>query len=137
MNPLNDDELNSLLRQAKDNPPKPGPQLAARALRAYRRSVAPSAAWRCPITIPWPLGALAALLLVVLGAVGSRVLRPPSVIVQTRTVEIPAASERVVYRDCPAQQTEPGAGIASLTFKELPPVRQIKARVVRSIRYDQ
>ncbi len=39
MSPLNDDELNSLLEQAKGNEPKPRPELAVSALRAYIRRI--------------------------------------------------------------------------------------------------
>ncbi len=140
MSPLNDDELNSLLEQAKSDAPEPRPDLAARALRAYQANMVKPRNWRRlllrPVAIPWPLGIFAAVLLVLIGAVAGRNFRRPSVIVQSHRVEVPVAREHIVYRDCPAGQ-EPSPRIATLTFKEFQPVRQIRPRVVRSIRDDQ
>ena len=137
MNPLNDDELNRLLQHAKANPPMPSPELAARALRAYEGRVVQPPAWRRillrPISIPWPVGVLAALLLVWIG----QVLRATTVTVQTRTVEVPVTHERVVYRDCTAAPPEASPQIASFTLKDMQPVRQFRPRIVRSIRDDQ
>jgi hypothetical protein len=124
MNPLNDDELNALLQQAKAKLPHPSPELAARTMRAYRGSVAR------PTALRLVFGALAAVLLILIGALGDRLLRAP--VVRTRTVEVP-----VVYRECPAEPPGSSPQIATLTFKEMRPVRQIRPRVVRSIRDDQ
>jgi len=141
MSPLNDDELNSLLEQAKSKPPEPRPEMTLRALRAYRRNVArPPHCRRLllrPVPIPLAVGILAAVLLILIGAAGDRAFRRPSVVVQTRLMEVPVTRERVVYRDCPPGQQESGPSIASLTFKEFQPVREIKPRVVRSIPDDQ
>jgi hypothetical protein len=141
MNPLNDDELNCLLRQAKEKPPKHSPELSGRVLEAYQRSRARPMTWWWlllrPMSIPLPVGVLAAILLVLAGTVGGRALRPPSAIVQTHIVEVPVTHERVVYRDCLSEQQESSAQIASLTLRELQPVREIKPRIVRSIRDDQ
>jgi hypothetical protein len=141
MNPLNDDELTSLLQQAKSKPPEPSPDLAARALRSYRGNVVKPPNWRLfllrPVSIPLPLGMLAAVLLILLGAAVGLSFRRPSVIVQSHSPEVSATREHVVYRDCPAVQPASQPPIASLTFKEFQPVRQIKPRVVRSTRDDQ
>ena len=141
MNPLNDDELNSLLQQAKTQPPKISPELAVRVLRAYQESVVRPTTWRWllvrPISIPLPLGALAAVLLVLIGAGGGRALRRPSVIVQTDRVEVPVTREHIVYRDCPAGQQESGPQVATLTLKEMQPMGQMRPHVVGSIRDDQ
>jgi hypothetical protein len=131
MNPLNDDELNALLQQAKEKPPQPSRELAARTLQAYRSGVAR------PVSLRLAFAALAASLLILIGALGDRTLRAPTVVVRTRTVEVPVMQERVVYRDCPAKPPGSSPQIATLTLKELQPVRQIRPRVVRSIRDDQ
>ena len=141
MSPLNDDELNSLLEQAKSKPQEPRPELMLRALRVYQENVARPRHWRrlllWPVPIPLPVGILAAVLLILIGAAGGRAFRRPSVVGQTRLVEVPVTREHVVYRNCPAGQQESNPSIASLTFKEFQPVREIKPRVVRSIRNDQ
>jgi hypothetical protein len=141
MSPLNDDELNFLLKQAKSKPPEPRPELTLRALRAYRENVARRPHWRRlllrPVPLRLPVGILAAVLLILIGAAGDRAFRRPSVVGQAPLVEVPVTREHVVYRNCPAGQQESGPSIASLTFKEFQPVREIKPRVVRSIRDDQ
>jgi hypothetical protein len=145
MSPLNDDELSSLLEQAKNKPPEPTPELAACAMRAYQANVARPPKWRRlllrPVPIPLPLGILAAVFLVVIGGVGGRSFWRPSVLVQARIVEVPVTRERIVYRDvyreCPGGPQESSPAVASLTFKEFQPVRQIRPRVIRSIGHDQ
>jgi hypothetical protein len=138
MSPLNDDELRSLLEQAKNKPVEPRPELGIRALRAYQANVVRPPNWRGlllrPISIPLPLGMLAAVLLVLLGAVGGRSFRRTAIVVQTRSVEGPVTREHIVYRDCSAGPQESSPRIANVTFKEFQPVRQIRPRVVRSIR---
>jgi len=124
MSPLNDNELNSLLEQAKRKSPEPPPQLAARTLRAYEAKVARSISWRRyflrRVSVPWPIGALAALLFVLIGALTDHSFRQPL------TVGGGRASD--------AALTHP---TAVLTFKEFQPVSEIKPRVIRSIRDDQ
>jgi hypothetical protein len=145
MSSLNDDELSSLLEQAKNKLPEPSPELAARAMRAYLANVAKPPKWRRlllrPVPIPLPLGILAAVFLVVIGAVGGRSFWRASAVLQTRIVEVPVTRERVVYRDvcrdCPSGPQESSPAVASLTFKEFQPVRQIRPRVIRSNRNDQ
>jgi hypothetical protein len=141
MNPLNDDELNALLQEAKAQPPRPSRELAARTLEAYRGGVARTALWRRlllrPVSLPLAFGALAAVLLILIGALGDRALRTPAVVERTRNVEVPVVHERVVLRDCPAEPQPSNPQIAALTFREMRPVRQIRPRVVRSIRDDQ
>jgi hypothetical protein len=141
MSQLNDDELSSLLGQAKSKQPEPRPELTVRALRAYQENVARPPDWRRlllrPVPVPLPFGIFAAVLLILIGAAGDRTFRRPSVVEQTRMVEVPVTREHVVYHNCPAGQQEPSSSIASLSFKEFQPVREIKPRVVRSIRDDQ
>jgi hypothetical protein len=141
MNPLNDDELTALLQQAKAKPLRPSSELSARTMQAYHRSAAgPGTVRRLlfrPVSSPLAFAALAAALLILIGAVGDRVLRAPSVIVRSRSVEVPVVHERVVYRGCPAETTSSSPLIATPTFREMRPVRQIRPRVVRSIRDDQ
>jgi len=138
MNPLNDDELDALIRHAKSNPPRALPGFAERVMRAYREQAKHSPAWNWlwwkPVRIPAGFGILAALVLVAIGAVTGRTLLAPPVIAQTRRVEVPVVQERVVYREC-AHPTEPPSG--GFTFNELQPVREIHPRIVRSIRDDQ
>jgi hypothetical protein len=135
MNPLNDDELNALLQQAKAKPPQPSRELMARTRKAYQRDVAGPAFWRGlllrRISLPVAFGAPAAVLLILAGALGERALMPPSVVIRTRPVE------RVVFRECPAEPPGSSPQIATLTFREMRPVRKIKPRVVRSIQDDQ
>jgi hypothetical protein len=139
MNPLNDDELSSLLEQAKSKPPEPRPEMTLRALRAYKEHVArPHWRWLLlrPFPIRLPVGILAAVLLILMGAAGDRVFRQSAVVVQTRNVETPVMREHVVYRDCPAGPQGSSPAVANL-FKEFQPVSHIRPRVVRSIRDDQ
>lgn len=139
MNPLNDDELDALLRQAKS--PQSSPRLAARVMRGYEEQTHNSPAWSWllfrPLHIPAAFGVLAALLLLAVGAIVGRTLLAPTVIAKTRPVEVPVIQERVVYRECngPTRSNEPPAG--GFTFNELQPVREIQPRVVRSIGDDR
>ena len=146
MSPLNDDELNSLLEQFKSKTPQPGPEVAARALRAYETSVARRGRWHrffgYSVAIPLPVGVLVATILILIGVAAGRSLRRPALPVETRTVEVPVMRERLVYGDCSAGPREaspsaPGAPIVTLTFKEFQPVSQIKPRIVRSIGNEQ
>lgn len=141
MTPLKDDELSSLLEQAKSKPPEPGPELAVRALRTYQAKVARRLNWRRLLLgtapIPLPVGILTAVFLLLIGAEVGRSFWRPSVVIQTRSVEVPVMREQIIYRDCPAGPREANPPIASLTFKDFQPVHQIRKRVVRSIRDDQ
>jgi hypothetical protein len=140
MNPLNDDELNALLQEAKVKPPQPSRELAARTLEAYQRSVArPKIVRRLlfrPVSLSLAFAGAAAMLLILIGAVGDWALREPSA-VRTQSVQVPVVHERIVYRECPAEPSGSSPQIATLTFREMRPVRQIKPRVVRSIQDDQ
>jgi len=137
MNPLNDDELDALLRHAKSHPPAPSPGFAERVMRGYHEQAKHSPSWNWlwwrPVRIPAGFGILAALVLLAIGAVAGRTLLAPPVIA-ARRIEVPVVQERVVYREC-AHSTEPQLG--GFTFNELQPVREIHPRVVRSIRDDQ
>jgi hypothetical protein len=125
MNPLNDDELTALLQQAKAKPPQASPALAARTLRAYRERVAPPPFWRraaaWPASHRWRVGALAALLLILMGTLGSQVLGPSTDVGQ----EEPGMPQRAVPQ------------ARDLTLKNLQPVPQVEPRVVRSMKDDQ
>ncbi len=136
MNPLSDDELSSLLKEVKNTMPQPAPEQTLRALSTYRANVSRSSNWRGillrPVSFPLPIGVVAALLLVLIGAVCDRSFRRPAVIVQTRRVEVPVPQEPIVYRDCPAVPQLSSPPVANLTFKEFQPVTQIRPRVIRS-----
>jgi hypothetical protein len=115
MNPLSDDELNSLLEQAKHHGPAPGPGLTVRALHAFEATKVRRTRWRwlaAPVRIPWPVAILAATLLVCIGVMAGHGLRQTA-----------GADQRIAYH--------------RLTFKEFQPVREIRPRVWRSVRSDQ
>jgi hypothetical protein len=141
MSPLNDDELSSLLQQAKSKPPEPPPDLGVRAMRAYQALVTAPAHrwrfWRQPISVRLPIAVAAAVLMVLIGAVAGRSFWRPSPVERTRFVEVPEIQERVVYSACPPAGTNFSEPAVKLSFREFQPVRQIKPRVVRSIRDDQ
>jgi hypothetical protein len=138
MNPLNDDELDEMLRRAKADPPKVSAAFEARVMRGYQNLTGRSSGWN-----RW-LGAmdfrqtfqlrnvLAAILLILIGVVADRTLLAAHPVRQSLKEAEPVVEERVVYKDCPVPSQGPG-----LTFNELQPVREIKPRVVRSIRDDQ
>ncbi|HEV3199391.1 MAG TPA: hypothetical protein VGZ73_15915 [Bryobacteraceae bacterium] len=139
MNPLNEDELNELLRRAKAEPPKLSAGFDARVMRAYERQ---TAVVRPPLWHrlwgPVDYGrrfrlrnALAALVLILIGALADRTLLAAHAFREPRKPDPPVV-ERVVYKDCPAPSQGPG-----LTFNELQPVREIKPRVVRSMQDDR
>ncbi len=121
MNPLNDDELDRLLRQAKPGGPRPSPALAERLMKSYRRQVPLPAAGG----FRWSQ-LVAAAVLILVGAVADRTL------MAAHKPDSPVVEERLVYKDCPAPSQAPG-----LTFNELQPVREIKPRVVRSMQDDR
>jgi hypothetical protein len=134
MNPLNDDELNELLRRAKSEPPRVSATFDARVMRGYRQAGAGgSSLWRRlwgPADSGHPFrlrNALAAIVLILIGALADRTLLAAHAAREPRRVDPPVVEERVVYKDCPAPSQGPG-----LTFNELQPVREIKPRVVRS-----
>src|SRR5207244_10246676 len=85
MKPLDDDELNSLLAQAKSKPPEPRPELTLDVMRAYQENVARPPHWRRlfprPVPILSPVGIFAAFLLILIGAIGDRAFRRSSVVV--------------------------------------------------------
>ena len=60
MIPLNDDELNALLGQAKQESQEAGRELAARTLRAYEACMVRRTSWYGyflrPVSVPWPVG---------------------------------------------------------------------------------
>ncbi|MBV9302739.1 MAG: hypothetical protein JOY62_10705 [Acidobacteriaceae bacterium] len=139
MSPLNDDELNSLLQQAKSKPLEPSSDLTRQAVSAYRQSVASRQNWRAllrPVSIPLPVGLLGAVFLVAIGALGDHSLRRLSNTRDNHTLEARTARDYVISRDCLAPGQESSPPVASL-FKEFQPVRQITPRVVGSIRDGQ
>jgi hypothetical protein len=125
---LNDDELNSLLRQAKVSPPKPSPGFAARAKRAYERQSSRSSVWHRllfgTIRMPIPIGVIASIILILVGAVFGHKLG------QTRTVELPTVQKRaatnVVDRDRPV-----------LNLYGLQPVTELHPRIIRRVHEDR
>ena len=136
MSPLSDDELSSLLKEAKNAMPQPAREHTLRALRTYQANLSRSSNWRGmlfrPVSLPLPIGVLAALLLVLIGAVCDRSFRRPAVIVETHRVEVPVPHEAIVYRDCPVPPQRSSPPVVNLTFKEFQPVTQIRPRVIRS-----
>jgi hypothetical protein len=136
MKPLDDDELNSLLEQAKSSRLEPSWTLAARALRAYRANFA-RPRWRRhllqPIPIPWPLALLATIVFVWFGVLGDQSFRRVSASGEGRNL----APAHYIYGNCPTEEHAPSQSTAILTFKEFQPVSQIKPRVVRSLRNDE
>jgi hypothetical protein len=140
MNPLNDDQLNELLRRAKAEPPEASPAFTARVMRAYEQQVGPARAslWSrlwSPVDAGYPFrlrNLLAASALVLLGALADRTLLASHVLQGRRAADRPVVEERVVYENCPVPSPGPG-----LTFNELQPVREIAPRVVRSMEDDR
>ena len=135
MSLLNDDELNSLLERARSKPPQPSPNLALRVLRAYQTEVAGPLRWRQfsprSVSVPWPLGVLTAVLLILLGALGDYSLRHSSV--SKRAAGEGSVRERVVH-DCAGGQEGPSPSPEIITFQEFQPVGEIRPRVVRETR---
>ena len=137
MNPLNDDQLNELLRQAKAEPPRVSPAFPARVIEAYEQQAGRSSLWRrlwSPVDSGYPFrlrNLLAAIALIVAGALADRTLLASHALLAPRDGS-PVVEERVVYKDCPIPSQGPG-----LTFNELQPVREIQRRVVRSIEDDR
>ena len=136
MNPLNDDELNQLLRQAKADPPKASARFEKRVMRGYQAETGQTPAWKrlwgLDASRPFrPQNIVAAVILILTGVVADRTLLAAHSLVVPPKVEAPVV-ERVVYKDCPAPTQGQG-----LTFNELQPVREIKPRVVRSMQDDQ
>jgi hypothetical protein len=123
MKQLNDDELNSVLRQAKANSPKPSPGFEDRVTRAYRNHLDRSPLWRYlvfgMIRVPAPVGIVAALALLLAGVQLGRELNQP------RTIQVPVIQERVVtkliYRDRP-----------TLNLYGFEPVMDLHPRIIRS-----
>ena len=120
MNPLNDDELNTLLQQAKAAPVMPSPKLAARTLNAWRERVVRPPFWRRPVSLKWRVGALAALLILA-GALGTQALGPSSDV----GLEGPLMPQRANPR------------ATDLTLQNLQPIQEVRPRVVRSMKDDQ
>ncbi len=121
MKHLNDDELDVMLRLAKANPPKPSSDFADRVMRAYKIQSRRSPFWRglffARIPVPVPVGVLAAVALVLAGAMfGSKMRIQPATTVQERMVT------KVVYRDRP-----------KLSVNGLEPVAELHPRVVQSV----
>jgi hypothetical protein len=119
MNPLNEDELNSLLQQARAKPPRPSHELTARTLRAYRQRLGRRPWWRGLASVPlgWRVGALAAVLFVLMATFS------------------PSSSD--VGQDGPLMPQRAVPQASDLTLNNLQPVAQIEPRVVRSMKDDQ
>ncbi|HTS26969.1 MAG TPA: hypothetical protein VMH81_13930 [Bryobacteraceae bacterium] len=140
MNPLNDDQLDDLLGQAKAEQPQPSPAFSERVMRAYEEQTGRRASHRShgPGTGADPVAPfrlrklLAAAALILIGALADRTLQASHLLGNPRSADPATVVERVVYQDCPVPSSGPG-----LTFNELQPVREIKPRVVRSMQDDQ
>jgi len=120
MNPLNDDELDGLLRQAKQIAPQSSPDFPARVLGAYQEQSRPASGlswlWWRPVRIPAGVGVLAAAALLALGAVAGRTVLAP-----------PVRAETCAH----------GNDSQTFTFQDFAPVQNIYPRVVRSIDDDR
>jgi hypothetical protein len=114
VNPLNDDELNSLLEQARTAPVKAPSTLESRTMKAYRQRFRPSSRF----SARWRWAAIAALLLILAGSVATR-----------STTDVGQEGPVLPYR------AEPGA--ADLTLKDFQPVPAFEPRVVRSMKDDR
>ena len=135
MNPLNDDELNEMLRRAKLEPPKISPTFDTRMMQEYQRQVGSRSGWgwlgELGHAFRWR-SALGSAALILLGVFADRTLLATRAVITPRGADSPVVEERVVYQNCPVPSQGPG-----LTFNELQPVREIKPRVVRSMEDDQ
>ena len=124
MSPLNDDELNSLLEQAKRESPEPSPELAARTLRAYKDAFGGRISllqyFLRPVSIPWPLGVLGAILFLLIGALADHSLHRPA------TADVNGTPQTVSSKP-----------VAVLTFKDFQPVNELRPRVIRRLQDDQ
>jgi hypothetical protein len=120
MNPLDDEELTSLLKQAKGESPEPPREMATRTLRAYKAAIVERTSWqdffRRPLPIPWPIGAFAALVFVFIGALADHTLTHPSKLDVNRMNEARSSRPTVI-----------------LSFKEFQPVSELRPRVIRRI----
>jgi hypothetical protein len=118
MSPLNDDELNSLLEQAKRESPEPSRAMAARMVRAYETDIVGRMSWQeyflRRFSIPWPIGVLAAVLCVLIGALADHGLTRRSMPAINRTSEVRSSRPTAI-----------------LSFKEFRPVSELSPRVIR------
>ncbi len=128
MSSLNDDEFDYLLRHAKASPPKPSPGFAARVTRAYERQSSRSSVWHRllfgTIRMPIPIGVVASIILILVGAVFGRKFG------QTRSVDVPTVQERAATnvgdRDHPV-----------LNLYGLQPVTELHPRIIRRVHEDR
>ena len=124
MSPLNDDDLNFLLEQAKGVSPQPSRELAARTLRGYQNAIVGRSPrleyFLRPVSIPWPLGVLAAVLFILIGMVADHRFRRPFAGAINRTPEVSLNRPTAILR-----------------FKDFQPVSELKPHVVRSFRDDK
>jgi hypothetical protein len=116
--PLNDDQLNSLLKQAKTNQPKPPSGFDARVMQMYdQRQSSYSPIWRCwvsgTIRVPAPIAVLASVVLILIGMVVGDTLR-----------KTPNLQQRAVTKS--AGQDPP-----VLNLDGLQPVAELRPRIVR------
>lgn len=137
MNPLDEDELQALLAHAKRNSLEPPADMTHSAVERYEAKI--HSRYRKvvfglrPITIPLPVAAAASLLLVFAGALGSRVIGHASGESTRAITERSLETQRADYRNCQPVSGGTLEPMATLSFKEFQPVRQIRPRVVRSI----
>jgi anti-sigma-K factor RskA len=111
---MNDQELSQLLRQAKEQTPKPSPRLAAETARVYQARFARRSFFRRH----WRLTAVAAALLVAAGVLGTR----PS-------TDVGKGEPMVLHTTTPKP--------TDVSLKNFQPVREFQPRVVRSIKDDK
>ena len=140
MDPLNDDELKSLLERWKA-PPAPE-SLEAGLLGEFRARAARRAAWRW-IFATWrlPAPAVVAMVVLVIALAAAAIRRPaPHVIIQTRTVEVPVVRERVVTRivhDRPAAPAPRHERAQATDLSGFQPVAVLSPRIIRNGNVDR
>jgi hypothetical protein len=124
MNPLNNDELNSLLEQAKRESPEPSREMAERMVRAYEADIVGRISWQQyflrPLSIPWPIAVLTAVLFAFIGALGDHSLNRPSVPEINHTSKVLSSRPTSI-----------------LGFNDFQPVSELRPRVIGRSRDDQ
>lgn len=100
MKSLNDDDLTSLLNQAKANPPKPSPELTARTRRAYEEQFHSLPAWRRllfgTVRVRLMVAFSVSVTLLVAGAVLGYLMSQPHDLMQRRSVADTSNRDRPV-----------------------------------------
>ena len=90
MKSLNDEDLTSLLRQAKATPPKPSPGLVPRVMQAYEAQFGTVPAWRRfffgSVRVPILVAISASVILLVTGALLGLAISRSQVVTERRSI---------------------------------------------------